>query len=217
MIENTLTIILLLAPGLCFSNFYLKGIKEYSKAEDYKLISLHSILAIIFTTIILFVFYTLSLTLNSTLHKEFEYIRGYSNINILTLFIYFSTFVLAFVSGTYLSDKKFLYKYLTPNTYWNTLFSESNKEDIDAIITLTMEVGNEVYLYVGTLDTYQTKRDDLDYIILKRPYRRKLKNDDEKLYKKFSERFYRIDVDKLVIDYSKITSLGIKIISVTEK
>ncbi|ABQ55343.1 hypothetical protein LPC_1390 [Legionella pneumophila str. Corby] len=81
---------------------------------------------------------------------------------------------------------------------------------------MTIEVGKEIYLYIGTLDNFQTKRDELDYIILKRPYRRKLKNDEEKLYKEFSERFYRIDVDKLVIDYSKISSLGIKIISVKE-
>ncbi|MCZ4689054.1 hypothetical protein, partial [Legionella pneumophila] len=119
-------------------------------------------------------------------------------------------------TGKYLSDNEIFYEYLTPVTYWNTLFAESKKEDIDAIITLTIEVGKEIYLYIGTLDNFQTKRDELDYIILKRPYRRKLKNDEEKLYKEFSERFYRIDVDKLVIDYSKISSLGIKIISVKE-
>ncbi|HEL9660988.1 TPA: hypothetical protein U0P89_002916, partial [Legionella pneumophila] len=214
--NSTLTIILLLAPGLCFSTFYLKGIKEYSKAEDYKLISLHTVLAIIYTTFLLLIFYGLSIVLNSTLHHEFEYIRGNTNINFLTLLIYFSTFIIAILAGKYLSDNEIFYEYLTPVTYWNTLFAESKKEDIDAIITLTIEVGKEVYLYIGTLDNFQTKRDELDYIILKRPYRRKLKNDEEKLYKEFSERFYRIDVDKLVIDYSKISSLGIKIISVKE-
>ena len=80
-----------------------------------------------------------------------------------------------------------------------------------------MDAGGNSWLYIGILDDYSTNNEELDYIYLTRPFRRKIlpseykNNETENI--PFLDRFYEIDVDSLMLRYSDIKSLGIKKIS----
>lgn len=202
-----------LFPGICFSVFYLKGIREFARNDSIKLLSYHTFLAAIYITLFLMFASALSWLINTPL-KLYPHIRPISTevtyISILGL--YLSSFYIAYKLGNYLCLKKFLYPAIKPNSHWNKIF-EKPDDSFEFFISTIVETGGKTWLYVGLLQDYLTKEGELDYIQIAKPFRREIKESEDiekKKKKPFKERFYEIDVDTLIIKYTDIRSLGIK-------
>lgn len=83
-------------------------------------------------------------------------------------------------------------------------------------VTCAIERGQETYLYSGALDRFYLARDgQLDRLVLKAPYRRKISDDEEALrhgpYDPDGP-FFLIPTETLVIKYSDVTSLTVSYI-----
>ncbi|HHP7843951.1 TPA: hypothetical protein ACSHSZ_002860, partial [Legionella pneumophila] len=211
-----------LFPGLLFSKQYLREIPEITKTIEVKLISIQSIIAVIFGTCFLSLCIILDLVFNglmviSGLKPLSKIIHPTSLSGILLGFLglYLMSFYFAFRLGNFFCNIKYGYSHFMTQGRWNKLFSI--KPNTNYFITTVVETGGETWLYIGMLDDYVTKQGELDLIQLRRPYRRlvKGKENSKKIGENQSlERFYRIDVDVLSIKYFDIRSLGIRSITV---
>lgn len=198
-----------LFPGICFSIFYLKGITEYARNDNLKLLSFHTFFAVIFITLFLIICLFLSwlINLNSTIASRTHSLPNEIYI-ICLLSLYLSSFYVAFRMGLFLCKKDFLYGFIKPSSHWDKIFFSTEKPNL--FITTIVETGGMTWLYVGVLDDYQTNNGELEYIKISAPYRRAIQEGEPRKEKKpFSERFYQIEVDTLIIKYSDIRSLGI--------
>lgn len=206
-------IIIGLFPGICFSVFYLKGIKELAKSDNIKLLSFHTFFAAIYITCFLIVALFLAWLLNATpsissktklVPSELQYI--------CMLGLYLSSFWVAYRAGSWLCKKEILYEQIKPENQWTKIFNKKNNT-VEYFVTVVVETGKSTWLYVGILDYYMTNDGELEYIRLATPYRREVaigENSHNPNKRPFKERFYKIDVDTLVIKYSDVRSLGIK-------
>lgn len=207
-------IILGLFPGICFSVFYLKGIRELARSDNIKLLSYHTFFAAIFITLFLIFTLFLSWLMNASL-KVSSYVQplSFEIMYICLLGLYLSSFYFAYRLGNYLCKKEFLYADIKPESHWNKIFSKGD-DNFDLFYTsLVVEIGGKTWLYVGVLKDYLTNNGELEYIEIRKPYRREINDkteDPTQKKEKFTARFYKIDVDFLIIKYPEIKSIGIK-------
>lgn len=112
-----------LFPGICFSIFYLKGITEYARNDNLKLLSFHTFFAVIFITLFLIICVLLSwlINLNSTIASKTNFFPKEIQI-ICLLGLYLSSFYVAFRTGLFLCKKEFLYKFIKPSSHWDKVF-----------------------------------------------------------------------------------------------
>lgn len=208
--------LLWLFPGLFFSICYLKGIKEYSRNDNLKLLSFHSFFAVIFVAIYLLLGLVLSLILNNIFPIERKILQMNWELKfIFMILFYLFSYCIAFWAGNYLCKKQYSYDFIKPDSHWNKIFFKHKSEKIDFFVTTVVETGGKTWLYVGMLDDYLTSNGELEYIQLVKPYRRTIREDESPQEKdEFKKRFYKISVDCLIIKYSDIKSLGIQSISV---
>lgn len=206
--------------GLCFSVFYLKGIKEYARNDNLKLLSFHSFFAVIFLALFLIACLLFSVVLNNShfsLSKYAEEIRfEYKLMSMLAL--YLSSFYVAARVGLCLAKKEIGYKYIKPDSHWNKVFSKNDQDQFDFFITVIVETGGQTWLYIGAMQDYSTNNGELEYIQIRSPYRRTVdKNESPSKFKApFEDRFYKINSDTLIIKYADIKSIGIKTMEIDE-
>lgn len=129
--------------------------------------------------------------------------------------IYLLSFVIAYGVGDILRKKRYKYEKLIPTSEWDYIFENSN-EGLFYVTVLVDSVEKNI-LYVGILDNYTIKDGDIENIILVQPFRRFIDNEDSndnKENKEFGERFYKVDVDRLLIKCENAQNIGVKFIEV---
>lgn len=220
MNEYSIYLFCILFPGLLFSHLYLRDVPEYTKTLELKLISIHSIMAVVFGACYLVFCLAFSSLLNWKFTQTFIKVSvSFSEVKLLPiLLLYLASFYIAFRLGNFLCKKKFLYPCFKTRGRWDVVFSQS--ERINYFISTVVETGGETWLYIGILDDYVTQRGELELIQIRRPYRRLVKGEEKDKNKNFcdkngitkglSKKYYRIDVDILSIRYIDIRSLGIR-------
>lgn len=222
MNEYYIIFVLGLFPGLLFAKQYLREVPEITKNIEVKLISIQSVLAVIYGTCFLSLVIILDLVINGLMGinglkplSKIIHPTNLAGILLCFLILYLMSFYIAFRLGNFLCHRKRYYDYFRTNGRWDKLFSITLNTNY--FITTVVETGGETWLYIGILDDYVTKQGELDLIQLRRPYRRLVKGKEiskEKSENQSLDRFYRIDVDVLSIRYHDVRSLGIRSITV---
>lgn len=207
MNEEFLILFLGLFPGLLFSKLYLREVPDATSTVELKLISTHTILAVIFGTIFLIFCILLAMTFNWLLEVS-KHIHPVSSSGVILPFLclYLISFYIAARLGNLFCKKRIFYSYFKTKGRWDAIFSRTGEKNY--FVTTVVETGGETWLYIGILDNYVTNNGELELIQLRRPYRRTIKGDEVK--KELLSDFYRIDVDILSIRYQDIRSLGIR-------
>src|SRR3989338_3379717 len=128
--------LLWLFPGLYFSICYLKGIKEYARNDNLKLLSFHSFFAVIFIACYFLLGLSLSLIINSFISIEQKVPQLKWEIKFISMILfYLFSYCVAFWSGKYLCKKQLGYDFIKPNSHWNKIFYKNKNEEVDFFVT----------------------------------------------------------------------------------
>ena len=237
-----LIIFLIIFPGFIFRKAYYLQEDNYTDYTPFATKTINAILtSIVFNCIWLALSYLTSYRVDFTALLAlltgqngvlFQVIVTNISKNITGIFIYFlSMFAVAWFSGIllrilvakYKLDLK--YSFLKINNPWFYIFKGYTHPDkmkiIGSIIVATVATGDVNYLYIGILSAFDLDaQGNLKTVRLTKPYRRELTKDKEGKIcetcqpRDFEERFYKIDGDYLILEYSNITSFNIAFVKI---